>query len=197
MELLEKITLYDLLGYALPGSIVLYKVMDYDGTTEVSTFGIVCFCVLAYVFGITISEISAFITKGVEGICFKRSKLCTKTGVSKKRVEKALQKANVITDRENLAQDKDVWNYYGNMYSDLQIDKDCGRLHNYAAGVLLYKNVALSAIICGILELTESGIGVNSIVCCIIAFCCAHRWYRVKGKLITYVFNWYVIKYKA
>lgn len=43
MELIEKITLYDLLGYTVPGAVFLFVLSGFSFQTELSLFAIIAF----------------------------------------------------------------------------------------------------------------------------------------------------------
>ena len=188
MELLEKITLYDLLGYTLPGGIMFYMVSGYDMQQKLTLFGLICYISFGFLFGILLSEFSAFVTEHLKG------ELCSLSdaGISKEIATKALNNAKVV---ENLnLTEEEIKKHFVNMYSDIQIDKNYGRIHNYASASLLYKNMVVVSFI-GILHYAFCGNCTNVII----AFCSlglfAHRWYRFEKKRFIYTINWYVKKY--
>ena len=194
MELLEKITLYDILGYTLPGGIALYILCGYTIETDLTTFGIVIYIAMSFLLGILISEASAIVTERVKKSKKIRNKIWDSIGLEEKIVGKALEKANVL--EKNIKFDKEkLWEYYTYIYSDIQVDKTYNRIHNYASAALLYKNMVLVSAIAvfmygkeGILELKVGGA-----IGAMILF--AIRWYRFEKKKQCYAISWYVEKY--
>lgn len=208
-SVIEKITLYDLLGYAIPGTVFigligwacvmrwdidfLEKYKDYTG------YVIAVWLVLGYVFGIVISEImSSFFELFIKdsGWFQKRSAI---VGNDYKAIAKALVKAGLIQNKKEIQSMNDAMKYMTYMYSIIQSDPKYNRVHNYASLELLCKNMAFV-------------FGVGSIAalwcikeCCILivllalflisSFMFARRWRKVYWKKRSYTISWFVDKY--
>lgn len=188
MELLEKITLYDLLGYTLPGGVVLYMLGEYSMQDELSLFGVICYVSFSFLLGILISQISAFTTE----ILKKDMCSLSDAGINKSIAIKALNNAKIV-ETQNM-EEREIKEHYINMYSDIQADKNYGRIHNYASAALLYKNMVVVSFV-GIVYygLKEDDV---SVILAFVALCLfAYRWYRFEKKRINYTINWYVKKY--
>ena len=196
MNLLEKITLYDLLGYTLPGCVMLYvlkipkKLVEGNGT-QINT---IYYIAIGFLAGIILSELSNLLTALYKGRPETKKRIEDKLEISPSKVKKALNKAGLLTKNETAADKELLWRYFTNMFSDIQIDNKYSRIHNYASAELLYKNIALVCIICAAafwhrnlciemwLSLTASAIFFR-------------RWQRFYEKKVLYTVYWYVHKY--
>lgn len=195
MQLLEKITLYDILGYALPGGILLYIIKGYDVQQEFSTFGIIVFIAMGYLVGILISQLAAWVTGLVEKIPWFKANMWKKVGLKPEMVSKALEKAKMHLTGKTFKDEENVWKHFNIIYSDIQTDTVYRRIHNYASAALLYKNMAAVSLACAVkygLERNYKPILVSLLIAVIFAM----RWYRFETKKKGYAINWYVEKYR-
>lgn len=203
---IEKITLYDLLAYTLPGSLLLVAVLikwekeifdilikykDYKGCF------VLLFIAIGYICGIMVSEISrwfsimyAFVAKKI----FHVKEPCNLDG---KVIATALVNAKLVEDVNTTAVPvSEVEKYYSYMYSDIQTDNNYTRIHNYASAESMYKNMALVSAASTIFLLKYYGCHKQIIIVGIICFLIfAIRWIRFYKKVRTYTLNWFVKKY--
>lgn len=195
MELLEKITLYDLLGYTLPGCVLLYVLGVFeDPGSGAGFFSVMVFIVIGYVTGILISEASAWLTGGKTFSEKLKRTAEKKIKPDPETVKRALMKANVLPDPAPAADMDLVWNYFAVMYADIQIDGSYSRIHNYASAVPLYKNMAVVSAVC-IVAYALRQQWIFCVVSAAAAILFVHRWRRFEIKKILYTVSWYVQKY--
>lgn len=206
MELLQKLTLYDLLGYAVPGSVMLFvwssPELDVLLTGGVINAGI--FLVLAFIVGIMISEIASWLKCAIDALTRKRQweRISRKSDFTREKVEHALVNAHVINQGDGVINADNnetnafeyVRRYFSVMYADIQSDSNYSRIHNYASALLLYKNMTVVALACTILgmrrcSISEIVFGIAGLVCFFIRSC------RFNHKQITYTICWYLEKY--
>lgn len=169
MEVLQKITVYDLLGYTVPGTIMVCVIQICFCTDKVSFeiieqhlgyyFAIII--VLGYVMGMILSEVSNIlygiinlfpklmkkINTNINKFLGEKEELCT---VGCELVTKALIDAGVVKNNQILSE-KEVKNYYGFMYADIQSDSRYSRIHDYASSELVCKNLAIVIAVSAIL----------------------------------------------
>ncbi len=220
-SLIEKITLYDLLGYSIPGSILIgmagsaYLIKNnryqcfYD--TYKDSFGYLfsALLVLGYVAGMLIAEITDIII----GACKATLDFDVKEKLKEvdyKSVEKALKKANYMTYENRLRSEEDVLKYLSSMYGDIQSDVKYNRLHNYSSSKLVCKNLAFVSF-CGFIIVLSYLIqsfdlmflpdtNVVKVVfiicgCCTSFFLFIRRWKKMYVKTQFYTVVWFIEKY--
>lgn len=150
-SIFEKITLYDVLGYFVPGSLVMLAVCGiflssadngvpvlYRNYQSLFVYG---FILVSYIIGILLSEISRRIMEHGRGN--------GDLPIADKVIEQALIKAGVIASQDDRSEaDRNegfhAAKYLKLMYNDIQSDSNYKRLHNYASAEVLYKNLALA-----------------------------------------------------
>lgn len=141
-SILEKITLYDVLGYFVPGSLVMLSVSglilsSVEGAqalyTAYQSLFVYGFIVVSYICGILLSEIGRKITNHV--------KSDWQFPLPEDKIIQALSKAGVIDVQEERSGGVNVSEYMKQMYNDIQSDSEYKRLHNYASAEVLYKNL--------------------------------------------------------
>ena len=162
MELLQKLTLYDLLGYTLPGTVLLELLQwnMHGGKLKIChpTSYWVMLIVLGFLVGTIISEatekIIRCVKKGYTWVredvlhCDKESflgKICKECGVNEKQLAQKLTGKNMLTNIDKSIDDikfEDMEKYMSWIYALVQHDPQ-GRIHSYASGALLYKNMIL------------------------------------------------------
>lgn len=141
-SILEKITLYDVLGYFVPGSLVMLPVCGlvlsseegaavlYEKYQSLFVYG---FIVVSYICGILLSEIGRKIAD--------RVKSEWQFPLPEDKIIQALSKAGVIDVQGDQSGKVNVSEYMKQMYNDIQSDSEYKRLHNYASAEVLYKNL--------------------------------------------------------
>lgn len=202
MELLQKLTLYDLFGYTLPGVIAL---LLYSGdlsylADNLTMGGIVLLIVLGYAAGVMITELAEcleYLLKKMLGenkINEYWQKVCKVYAITDVKLNDALQKAKLIQSAQNDSVDVIARRYMTYMYSEIQADPQYNRLHNYASAELLYKNMAVAAVFAAGMgfaqqNMTEIIIGVIGAVLFV------SRRIRFAERSRGYTVCWFVQKY--
>lgn len=202
MELLEKITLYDLLGYTVPGAVLLFVISGLNFQADLSLFAIIAFGVASYLVGNLLSEVTYYIValiwknKKIRSAMYLESEL-EELEMSERVVSNALKKAGKLRESETGFNIKvDLWKYYMNMYSDIQADKDYVRIHNYASAALLYRNMALSILLCLFIFIFQNRLSWQLAFFLLIAVIFfAIGWFRFDKRVVRYTIYWYVVKY--
>lgn len=209
-SILEKLTLYDLLGYTIPGSIIIIsikfiiflngqsagQIVSY-GYIEAGGMGLVIGIVLSYVLGIAISEVSGWIFE----LIVKPDKIYAWTEdrmkVTYNEVNAALKKAGLLSGSENINNRKNLENYLERMYADISIDQTYKRIHNYASALVLYRNLFLAFLISAFMVLGLCTI--DSFLLCIFSIILAIifliRSKKFLNKKYKYTVWWFVQKY--
>lgn len=194
MELLQKITLYDLLGYTFPGCTLLY-IWNYSeicNTKQDSFFFIGMFVVLGYLLGIAVSEFGA-VLRDILGIRIKKN-LNGKVKIPLEIIKKAFLNAGFISKINEDFNWEIVSERFLEIYADIQADKNYSRIHNYASAELMYKNMAVVSLVCGIRYISEVQKSA-SLICIVVCMLFLHRWRRFYEKKISYSLSWFVQKY--
>lgn len=198
MELLQKLTLYDLLGYTVPGSVllILWKQDDLQQLLDAGAGGVVLLVVAGFLVGIMMSEIMSWIEK-IFGKLFAKKQweiICKKYVLSEEQITKALRNANIIPEDIGEDREKPYWEYCTAMYADIQADSRYSRIHNYASAALLYRNMVFAAVFCIIVG--RNTIIYEEIVLGIVGVLCfGIRWWRFNGKKIGYAVSWFIEKH--
>ena len=203
MELLQKLTLYDLFGYTLPGVLAVWLFI-YDGELaqmdELSLGSLCMLVILGYVAGALITEIAEFVECLLKKLIPEArinkywKDLCDMYGISVDMVKYALDKAKVTNYNPNddaAALSKQYATY---MYSEIQSDPRYDRLDTYASAELLYKNmciVSLCAIGMGILRQQNMQIIISAAG----AIFFAARRVRFAERSRGYTICWFIQKY--
>ncbi len=157
--LIEKITLYDLLGYALPGSILLGMISFtammiqgnmkslYDMYKDAVGYFFIVLLILGYVAGMLMAEITDRIKNLFsESLRADMSQYLRDHRVNYSQVGQALMNAGYVEKKEEIQSAEDVLKYLSGMYGDIQSDAKYNRLHNYASAKLICKNMAFVSI---------------------------------------------------
>lgn len=185
-SILEKVTLYDVLGYLVPGSLVVlaacgkFLIIDGDGIAKIyenyAGFIIYSFVIVSFVCGILLSEVC----KCFLDICkkiresdkkfikwFKATFKIKKDSVAERTKTEEIvfpvPDEIIIEALENAGLiahhdgEININRYLMQMYSDIQSDKNYKRIHNYASAEAMYKNLALAVLISGIIVGTYWG----------------------------------------
>ncbi len=203
---LQKITLYDILGYLLPGSTFLILVLYGMGEEKLSVFlgqwaddqGVLYFAffVAAYLVGIVLSEIMRWIWPVIRKLYKKRPE----TGLSDEEIAEALKKSGIRGEKGEIKRKvrEDLDSYYMQyMYGIIQKSEDNKRIHNYASAQVLYKNVS-GALVMGALFSMIFGHGAAIwlyAICFFMSIIFLIRESRFEQKKNKYTVIWFVEKY--
>lgn len=203
---IEKITLYDLLAYTLPGSIllvvvlskwekeifdILIKYKDYKGCL------VLLFIAIGYICGIMVSELSRWLNIMYTFIAKKVLHIKKPCNLEEKMIAKALVNAQLVEDASTITDPvSEVEKYYSYMYGDIQTDNNYMRIHNYASAGSMYKNMALVSVASTIFLIKYYGCHKQIIMVGIICFLIfTIRWIRFDKKVRTYTLNWFIKKH--
>ena len=203
MELLQKLTLYDLLGYALPGGmfLIICNISKMDELSNISGTVLILFFVMAFLAGIMISEVSWGMNRIIDRLTEDRqwNEISQRYALTKDKIDNALVNANYIKaeDGVNDSASKDVdyvKRYMPVMFADIQCDPKYSRIHNYASALLLYKNMVVVSAACAIVGISRHSfyeiiIGVVGVLCFF------SRSSRFNRKKIVYTICWFLEKY--
>lgn len=202
MEILQKLTLYDLLGYALPGGALLmvHGQENLDVLFDEGAKGWILLLLFGFLVGVAISEIMQWVERGLLKVRGKKQwlKLCEEYSLTAERMGQALKNARMIkvseTDANNISLEN-CRDYQAAVYADIQTDPKYSRIHNYASAALLYKNMVFVAVfaawrVWGQWETKE-------IVFLLIASLCFFvRWIRFSERQMGYALCWFADKYR-
>lgn len=196
MDLLQKITLYDLLGYALPGCVLLWlwRGLDICAMGEVSLVGVIVFVGLGYLLGILISEMANLALRAWKRSRAAKRSIEERMQLNPSAIKKALRGAGVLPKRTQLDPLNLMWKYLTYMYMDIQCDHRYSRIHNYASAELMYKNMAFVSMI-GICVFWQGNQYLYVAACGISMALFLMRWWRFEQKRVIYTVYWFVGKY--
>lgn len=205
-NIIEKITLYDLLGYTVPGTILLsiwgyvylvsinQEVRFFICYRNYAGYLLAALVVLGYVIGIAMSEITYIVAGKIEKMkWFKSENEINKIGHTV--IARALKQAGMISNENEIPNMEAVEKYMRYMYGIIQVDTKYGRLHNYASSELICRNMSFAAFTCGIAVFIVAREWIV-ILCGIIltgAYLC--RWRKQYWRKKFYVVSWFVEKY--
>lgn len=223
-SLIEKITLYDILGYFIPGSLFLcllvfgtlpeFLKLTLDISNECMAYVGFVLVVFSYVFGIAISTIARWGCSLIRWICKTLPFVNIDIKVESDTIESALIKSGVSKSEIDL-QKKELGVNKGKsvalikafstrVYADIQTDTDYKRIHNYASSEAMYKNLAFAcwsgAVIPYVLK-KIADLQINSrmnLFCVfeiILGIIFLFRWNRFYRKKVEYTWYWFVKKY--
>ena len=203
---IEKITLYDLLAYTLPGSVLLVvflskwkeEILDilikYDGYKGCF---VLFFIATGYICGIMVSELSRWFD--IMYTTFQKKALHMKEScnLEEEVLATALINAKLVKNANAIADcASEVEKNYSYMYGDIQTDNNYTRIHNYASAESMYKNMALVSVASTIILLRYYGYHKQIIIVGIICFVLfTIRQIRFHKKVRMYTLNWFVKKY--
>lgn len=212
MEVLQKITIYDLLGYTVPGSILVAVMeicfceqkIELMLSTYEKQFGYICAItiLLGYVMGMALAQLGKAIFGSYHFIAnkCKKKKKSEAECIGKEKIRKALIKSGL--DKKQLQNETDVnklvKTYSGYMFADLQTDSKYSRIHNYASSELVCGNLTLALFIAGILLCIHktSWIDLEKVVIYIgVTILFATRYELQKKRKEDYMVDWFVQKY--
>lgn len=204
---LEKITLYDILGYFVPGSLLvvicllgadpkdlishLEQWADYKGGLYFVFF------LISYLAGIVLSEVMAWAWKPLIALVGKENKIPKE--ITSEQILAALKKSGVCDEEDSIKtkMEEDFMGYYfPYMYGIIQKSDSYKRIHNYASAYVLYKNVA-GALILGACTMLRNDVSNKWIgtVCIIMSIVFGVRGVRFQEKRNRYAIIWFVEKF--
>lgn len=179
----EKITLYDILGYLIPGllfeilvaaEIILNQILTgqlnldkvIKMVSDANGILILCMIVSAYCIGITVSEIASLFERKIElyikkDITYYYEKLNKFSPLNDATLKKALRKTKMVdkNDLNNLSVSELQQKYEALMYTLIQSNEQYKRIHNYTSAKLLYRNlvaVLVFTMLCGMVLLKKA-----------------------------------------
>ncbi len=208
MEVIQKITIYDILGYTFPGVILIvaliaryqYKLCELD----LENGYIIAFIViLGYVVGMVISQLAKL---PVYLIAISQDEETDKLAdeidrIGNYAITRALKNAGAI-DNDNviLSKKEIVKRYFKFMFADIQADTYYSRIHNYASSELVCKNMAVTCFISTFLTYNVQTIireelwllfGIISSILLL------RRYMMNKDRKESYTIDWFVQKYSS
>lgn len=203
MELLQKFTLYDLLGYMLPGGVAVYVVFCQEQNTESVPLQTAAFLVFGYLAGILFSELMSdiralalWVVRGLTGKAGKHKKsVYEELGLPKSLLEEVLRGTKLLAGNEELEEERIPAQYLRHMYSDIQTDTKYGRIHNYASAAVMYKNLTVAFAVCSGCYLFRAERGYAALYLAgAVLFAVRER--RFRKKQYGYAVHWYVEKHR-
>lgn len=219
--IIEKITLYDLLGYALPGSMLLgmtaVTFLAAEGSMKAvyntykgeAGYIFTVLLILGYAAGMAVSEITDIFTGFFkETLVYELKQELQDRKINVRQAAQALKNAGYISQVQNISSTDQLIPYIGSMYGDIQTDTEYSRLHNYASARLICKNMAfvcccgagmILALIFNRLEqeadlrtgLIIAGLSVS----CGMSWLFIRRWKRMYIRTQFYTVVWFMEKY--
>lgn len=205
-SILEKITLYDLLGYALPGNlligVIVARILASDNEDclmianilkDYTGYFVFLLIISGYIVGIIISEISRILLSGMEkkldeGL-FNEQNL----GIPDEIIKKRLVTAGVMKD--DMDEEANLKKYWGYMYADIQCDGRYQKIHNYVSAETLYKNLAVTLGLIFMLLLIWYKWYIWFLGLLMGVIFLFFRWKKFYLKKKTYTIYWFINKY--
>lgn len=204
MELLQKFTLYDLLGYMLPGWVVVYMAADQKQKMTWPILNVIAFFVFSYLTGILISEA----TRQTQIVFGRRKKrmaegkttgaetIYERLGIPANLIEDVLLKRKLLEPGQKLSEADVRGKYLNHMYSDIQVDPKYVRVHNYASAEVLYKNLAAAFLVCSFLGICRMEF-IQFVFFLIGTGLFYIRQLRFREKKKDYTIQWFIEKYSS
>lgn len=220
-SMLEKITLYDIMSYFIPGFLCLALLvfslfpelpkLTSDTYNDWKGYIGFTFLIFSYVMGIAISSIARYLCEKVFD-CFENTKVSENSGMID-TLKRALEnsgisskdiKTNSCDERDSLAKKYNRW-----IYADIQADPKYKRIHNYASSESMYKNISFAFLLAAVLPLILHFIFDYQLVTggkelffmvimeIILFLIFLLRWKRFEQKKREYAINWFMEKYAA
>lgn len=213
---IEKVTLYDILGYLIPGIVfeiltgleIILEILLNTGNvvqlkeaekyvTDINGIVMLAFVVLAYCIGIMISELASITERMIVKKCFKL-RLSDKLVIDLEAIKAALKKSKLIQE-EVTENDIKSGKYERLMYADVQINDKCKRIHNYVSAKIMYRNLMFSIVISVLVNVLVRTHGYDLFhvtymgqICCVAAVIMWMRWIRFYAKCKEYTLYWFL-----
>lgn len=202
---LEKITLYDLLGYTIPGFafvlIMLYGLYSPDTLILLETyksfngFFAIVLLVVSYSVGIALSELGRVVDWIISKVLKKGY-----TFDNMESIKRAMENSKFWEEQTDMEVNASAIKM---MYSDIQTDENYKRIHNYASAGVMYKNMFTSLFLGDTILLIRHMFFGKNYPYFTICFCVLFslyliffvRWRRFEEKRNNYTINWFIKKY--
>lgn len=208
MDVIQKLTLYDLLGYTVPGTILIVII----GICHIDSELFVCedfkayigyIAVLVIMFGYVVGIIVSEITSKIFGTIYKYFTFLNKNSeidnIGCDVITQALINEGVLKNNQAILSKENIKNYYRYMYAVIQMDSSCVRIHNYASSELVCRNLIMVLLLSLFMlrKYREEWINANVVLWGIIgAFFLFLRYVKQKNAKEAYMLDWFVQKYK-
>lgn len=218
--IIEKITLYDLLGYALPGSMFLGMAVFtflaangdlkdvYDTYKGGAGYFFTVLLVLGYAAGMLISEITDIIAGFFrESLDYELKQELKKKKINERQAEHVLKKAGYMKPEDRISSLDQLLPYIASMYGVIQTDAKYSRLHNYASARLICKNMAFvcfsgtGMVMALILKVSNQAADLRIVqmaaelaIPCVMCLLFIRRWKRMFIKTQLYTVVWFLEK---
>lgn len=203
---LEKLTLYDLVGYTIPGTLCVLifggyiwgeKISDILKSnifSEYKIYIILGLLIMGYLAGIIVTEIGDWAV----GVLKKLDDVEAGIGYEKigyDLIKAALVESGAISVGASICMEEDVDIYMGYMYGELQTDSKYSRLHNYASMELLCQNmlIATAALIAW---WVKAGFTYGIVGGLFVEYLFYRRWKLCYQRKKFYVAAWFVQKHQ-
>lgn len=214
-NLLEKITLYDILGYTIPGCVLLLLLSGIDTEYISGVFAewgdykgalYFVFFLAAYLCGIILSEVTDMVLairkKGKPSSYAEWEQDTVLSGqVARALKESGYCEVEGAETEEKIAENIAAYGmqkYMGYIYGSVQAGAEYKRIHDYASAYLLYKNLAMAVAI-GTVALFVSagwncGILIMGVILTALLVKRSVRFYHIKNK---YAVVWFINKMRT
>lgn len=211
-SILEKITLYDILGYFFPGSVLTLMLLL--GGMEQCAFEIMvkwkdniavlhlAFILISYLAGVVLSEVSELAGGCVRKVFAKKQTTENMLSFFKDQVAEALIRSGKNDTKENIIEQLgkgDTSIYYKKyIYGIIQGCQNYKRIHSYASAYVMYKNIAAALLIGSFILFVR--FHVNGLFCvggAVLGVLMFRRSHRFNAKKEQYALIWFMEKYGA
>jgi len=195
----EKLTLYDIVGYLLPGTLcVVIGIWEYIAEAHVNgileAYALYIFLgilAMGYLAGILISEMGYIIYR------LSENRKIVSAGIGYDKIgypviKKALVKAHVIGEQTDINTHEDVNKYMGYMFSEIQIKEEYRRLHNYASMQLICQNMSVAVLISICISVCRNGWSNYVFWGVFVIFLFWRRWRFFYQRKNFYVVTWFI-----
>lgn len=205
-EVIQKITLYDLLGYTIPGTILvsvsiylfyfkdlLNLITNYD---QFAGYLFAALIVSGYICGLAIAEVFAILfSLPVKSKWFSKGNGIEDIGYD--IISDALTRAGILKNSTRIQDLRSTMKYMGYIYGIIQADSKYSRLHNYASLELVCGNMAIVSIAC--FGLYAYAVGKWQMVMIGLLFGCIFfaNYHKLYWRKHFYVLCWFVEKYSV
>lgn len=210
MDIIQKITIYDILGYVFPGSILVVAVLYRFASGLLFSnmdngYFIALILIIGYAIGMVISEIAKIIEYVVNGDpqykidVDNRDNRDEIDNIGVEKVVQALRNAGLIEKNKCNLSKEEIKKYFTYMYADIQTDDKYCRIHNYASSELVCKNMATTFLISTLILTFNNNLNFKPEILWIassISIVTLLKRYRMnKERKYTYTIDWFVGKY--
>ena len=207
MDIIQKITIYDILGYVFPGSILVVAVLYRFASGLLFSnmdngYFIALILIIGYAIGMVISEIAKIIEYVDPQYKIDVENSDNRDEIDNIGVEKvvqALRNAGLIEKNKCNLSKEEIKKYFTYMYADIQTDDKYCRIHNYASSELVCKNMATTFLISTLILTFNNNLNFKPEILWIgssISIVTLLKRYRMnKERKYTYTIDWFVQKY--